>query len=180
MAVALGLAACGDGNDSSPATAGLTEPVVTKTARELLPSLADLGYRQTAPETIPGTGALDIAFSVYERPDPPRAQARVEVRVYPDEAAARGDYRAQAEGWKNPPPGLFGGDPANVEGPALAGMDEATAYLATNRDPQGFRLWTDIYRIGRVIVVAHALGQNEADVTSGRTGVGDRIREALR
>lgn len=145
-----------------------------------MPALADLGFRQTTPETLPGTGALDLAFSIYERPDPPLAQARVEVRVYPDEAAARADYGAQAEGWKNPPPGLFGGDPANVDGPPLVGMDAATAYLATNRDPQGFRLWTDVFRIGRVIVVAHALGQNEADVTPIRTAVGERMLDSLR
>ncbi|MGD9933867.1 MAG: hypothetical protein AB7T37_09110 [Dehalococcoidia bacterium] len=145
-----------------------------------MPVLADLGFRQTAPEKLAGTGALDLAFSVYERTDVPRAQARVEVRVYPDEAAARADYKAQAEGWKNPPPGLFGGDPANVDGPVLAGMDDATAYLATNRDPQGFRLWTDVFRIGRVIVVAHALGQNEADVTPIRTAVGERMLDSLR
>ncbi len=99
---------------------------------------------------MPNTGALDLAFSVYERTSAPGAQARVEVRVYPDETAAKGDFEAQASGWKTPPPGIFGGDPANVDGPALEGMDEARAYIATNRDPQGFRVWTDVYRIGRV------------------------------
>ncbi|MCA9830855.1 MAG: hypothetical protein R3B97_00100 [Dehalococcoidia bacterium] len=139
-----------------------------------------MGFNQTTPEKIPGTGQLDLAFSVYDRANAPRAQARVEVRVYPDDAAARTDYKNQAQGWKTPPPGLFGGDPANVDGPALTGMDEATAYLATNRDPQGFRLWTDVYRMGRVIVVAHVLGQNEADVTPVRNAVAERVRDKLR
>lgn len=179
IAVACGGDGGGDSTGAASPGSGTTSSKALK-ASELVPSLADLGFTQNPAEKAPNTGSLDLVFAVYERTSAPRAQARVEVRVYPDEAAAKGDFEAQAGGWKSPPPGLFGGDPANVDGPALPGMDQAKAYIATNRDPQGFRVWTDVYRIGRVIVVAHVLAQNEADVTPVRTAIGERIRSEAR
>lgn len=177
--------ACGDGGTgASPGSP--TRPAGTATAPSvlvaagLIPDLTGQGFNQTVPETIPNTGQLDIAFTIYEKPGPPQLSARAEVRVYPSEETAANDFKAQAQGWKTPPPGLFGGDPGNLDGPALEGLDDAVGYIASNRDPQGFRLWTDVYRIGRVIVVAHVLGQNEADVNPVRRAISEGVAAKLR
>jgi hypothetical protein len=144
-----------------------------------VPRLGDAGFNQTAPETLPNTGQVDIAFSFYESASSP-LQARAEVRVYPDATIADGDFELQAQGWKNPPPGLFGGDPNNLDATPLEGLDEAVAYIAANRDAQGFRVWTDVYRIGRVIVVAHVLAQTEDQATPVRHALADAVRAKLR
>ncbi len=147
-------------------------------AIDIVPDLSGEGYDQTVPETLPNTGDLDIAFSQFRKASP-AVEARAEVRVYPHEDIADEDFEAQAEGWKTPPPGLFGGDPGNLEAPALEGMDDAVGYIASKRDPQGVRLWTDVYRIGRVIVVAHVLGQTEGDVNPVRRAISEAVRAKL-
>jgi hypothetical protein len=192
LAAVVGLAAAGCGDDdsadggstgTSTSTGGASATAATPTtlvATELVPKLNSQGFDQTNPEKFPDTGLVDIAFSIYQKAGPPMLQARAEVRVYPAPTDADGDFDAQATGWKTPPPGLFGGDPGNVDSSALTGFDDAKAYIASNRDPQGFRLWTDVYRLGQVIVVAHVLGQNEADVTPVRQAIADAIRAELR
>jgi hypothetical protein len=145
----------------------------------LLPDLSGIGLQNSEPETLPGTGALDIALRFFQRTGAPQIQARTEVRVYPTEDDAAGDFPAQAEGWQTPRPGLFGGEPENVESPPLTDLDDAAAYIATNTDPQGFRLWTDVFRLGRVIVIAHVLGQNESDVTPVRQAIAAEMRAAV-
>lgn len=173
-------AACGgDDDDEGDGTATSTAPEDLN-AVELVPDLTGEGFNQTTPERVPNTGELDIAFSIYEHPADPVLQARTEVRVYPSEEIADQDFELQAEGWKNPPPGLFGGNPNNQEAPPLEGLDDAAAYLAANPDPQGFRLWTDVYRIGPVIVVAHVLGQDEADVAPVRQAMADAVSAEVR
>jgi hypothetical protein len=192
LAVLVSVAGCGDGADeaepsptetttAAPATgSSTTADPDGLSALDLAPDLGDLGFNQTNPERIPNTGELDLAFRVFEKPSAPKLQARTEVRVYPEESIAERDFPLQAEGWKNPPPGLFGGDPENVEGPALEGPDDAVGYIAANKDPQGFRLWTDVFRIGRVIVVAHVLGQNATDVEPIRQAIADEVGAKLR
>jgi hypothetical protein len=170
--------ACGGDDEGAPPTSEAS--ATTRAATEILPDLTGDGFDMTVPEKLPNTGALDIAFSIYDKSGMPPVQARAEVRVYPTGDDAAGDFENQAEGWKTPPPGLFGGDPANEDAEPLDNLDDAVAYIATNRDPSGFRLWTDIYRVGNVIVVAHVLGQNEADVTPVRQLLAERVRAGLR
>jgi hypothetical protein len=175
----LGAACGGDDDDDSDTTSTSAAPADLN-AVELVPDLTGEGFNQTTPERLPNTGELDIAFSIYEHPADPVLQARTEVRVYPSEEIADEDFELQAEGWKNPPPGLFGGDPDNQDAPPLEGLDDAAAYLAANADPQGFRLWTDVYRIGPLIVVAHVLGQDEADVAPVRQAMADAVSAEVR
>ena len=176
--------ACGDeGAKTAPAgSPPAVTPPASRTAlvaTDLVPDLSQLKFGRTTPERIPAQ-SLDIAFGVYQRTGNAPAQARVEVRVYPTEENAKGDFKAQAEGWKSPPPTLFGGDPKNVDLPTLTGFADAKAYIASNRDPSGNRVWTDIYRIGRVIVVAHVVAANEGDVTPVRQAVADAMKAGVK
>jgi len=166
------VAACGGDDDDSSGN-GLA-------AIDIVPSLAAEGFNQTEPETLPNTGELDIAFSVYERSSQPPVQARAEVRVYPADSDATDDFALQAQGWKNPPPNLFGRDPGNAEIDAVEGVDDAVAYLGANADGQGFRIWTDVYRIGRVVVVSHVLSQDEATVLPIRQRIAELVGEKAR
>lgn len=136
---------------SSTATTAPTVPA----AEDLFPDLTSHDLVRGPIETIPGPAGYQIAFAVYQGP---AGSARAEIRTYPSEAAARTDFSAQVRGWKSPIPGqVFPIDLQNVDGTALVGPDEAHAYVASRADASGNRVWTDIYRIGPVIVVAHAL-----------------------
>lgn len=146
------------------------------TALNVLPDLVSIGFvRQTA-EKMPAPSGLDIAFAVYQGSGAAPLTARAEVRVYPSEAIAHQDFAAQAEGWRRPPPGVFGGDLANADAPALPGLDDARAYLSGKSDAQGNRVWTDVYRVGRVIVVAHVLGKDETAAAPVRNTVAVSIK----
>ena len=162
------LGACGDDDaeGATPTTATLQRSL---TAVGVLPTLA--GYDRSNPEKVVAPGTLDIVFSVYRKSGTQDVNARVEARVYATEADAKADYAAQAQGWKNPPPGLFGPNLRNADGPALTGMGEATAYEAQTKDAAGRRVYTDVYRVGRVIVVQHVL--------SGDDGAAEVLRKAL-
>jgi len=168
------LGACGgDSNEerqptatSSAAATGTTAPTdapaVTPTpekslaAIDLVPNLTEIGLVQIISETIDAPFGLDIAFSEYSGTG---IVARAEVRVYESEQQAATDFSMQAAGWKNPPAKLFGGDPGNEDSAPLVGLVDAAAYLSTLADAQGNQIWTDVYRVGRVIVISHVLGR---------------------
>jgi hypothetical protein len=180
--------ACGGDDDapaspSSPPTTGAADsPSATAaalTSAALLPDLAGLGFVRTQPEKVAAPGGIDISFSIYEKATEPKLQARAEVRVYATEGAAKTDYPIQTEGWKSPPPGVFGIDPKNVSAPALAGMDAAVAYIGSATDQDRNRVFTDVYRVGRVVVVQHVLGQKEADTDPVRKTMADAIKRKV-
>ncbi|MBI5948390.1 MAG: hypothetical protein HY875_09650 [Chloroflexi bacterium] len=134
------------------------------------------GYENSAPEKVPAPGNIDIVFALYRKTGTQEANARVETRVYATEADAKADYATQAQGWKNPPPGLFGPNLNNAAGPTLSGMAEATAYVAQTKDAQGIRVYTDVYRAGRVIVVQHVLSADEPSAGVLRKALADSVK----
>ncbi len=144
------------------------------TAAGVLPALT--GYQNTNPEKVAAPGNLEIVFSLYWKSGTQDVNARVETRVYATEADAKADYAAQAQGWKNPPPGLFGPNLRNADGPALTGMAEATAYVAQTKDAQGVRVYTDVYRVGRVIVVQHVLSADDGSAGVLRKALADSVK----
>ena len=180
----VGVAACG-GSDTTATPAPTTpsgapaspSPATLKVA-DLFPDLASIGLTRGTIERVPDPAGREIAFAVYEGSG---LSARAEIRIYPTVAAATDDFPLQAAGWKAPPVGaVFPFDLANVEGKALTGVDEAKAYVATRADATGKRVWTDVYRLGRVVVVAHTLGSNETDAGRVRTELASRIAAAAR
>jgi hypothetical protein len=178
------LAACGGGGGSKSPPAGGTSAGASATgtaapldARALLPIL-DGGFQKNLPEDST-VANVQVAYTTYDHFNP-SITARVEIHVYPDEKAAKDDFKKQADAWKNPPADLFGTDPKNIDHDALPNFDDARSYLATQLDKNGQRIWTDIYRIGRVQVTAHVLTVKEADADPVRTMIADKIRQELR
>jgi hypothetical protein len=173
-------ASCGDEADQSSES---TSPVVSST--RVLPPVTELippikGFERTPPERLNAPAGLEIAFSAYRRTTEPPMQARVEVRINANDTEAIKDYALQVGGWKNPPPGVFGSDPKNVDGQPLGGYSEAKAYVATTRDATGSKVYTDIYRIGRVVVVQHVLARDDAAADPIRREASDGVAAKLR
>jgi hypothetical protein len=143
-----------------------------------MPSFDD--YDRTEPEKIAAPGGQpDIAFSLYRKANAQAVSARVETRVYPTEAIAETDYTAQAAGWKNPPSDLFGANLNNAEGPKLNAAPGSTSYRSQTRDAGGNRVYTDVYRVGRVIVIQMVLARDESDATPLRNALANQVNAKL-
>jgi hypothetical protein len=145
------------------------------TALSLFPDLGPQGFTRQPPERIPAPGGIDIMFAAYEHSAAPRMAARAEIRVYTAIDAAKQDYALQADGWKNPPPELFGGQVKNADHTALTGLEEARAYRTTSVDKDGNRIWTDVYRFGRVVVISHVLGREDKDADPIRRAIAESV-----
>ena len=168
-AVAFG---CGDDDDGG-ANATAAAPL---SASALVPQLQTKGYNQTVPQKVDGTGKVDVAFTIYELATGAKTQGRIEVRVYPTAEIAGGDYTAQAAGWKTPPPGLFGADLGNADSAPVSGFTDAKAYTAGKPDAKGNRVFTDVYRQGRVIAVTHVLAPDAAGAQGLRQLLADDVK----
>jgi hypothetical protein len=178
-ALTFGLLACGGDDDTAPpadggSTASPTSQQANLVATSAIPDVD--GFERSVAEKIAAPGGIDIAFSAYRKKGTTEVAGRMEVRIYKDEATAKADYPAQALGWKNPPPGIFGGTVVNTDSPPLASFAEATAYRAQSADAQGLRIYTDVYRIGRVIVVQHVLSKADAEAATVRKAISDAAR----
>jgi hypothetical protein len=174
----VGLAACGGDDDDNGGAPG--EPVASATpltAAGLVPDLKD--FLHTVPEKVAAPGGLDIVFSFFQKGTEPPMQARAEVRVYSTDDEAAADFPVQAQGWRNPPPDVFGIDLANEGAEPIGGVMDAVAYRATVTDGAGNTVWTDVYRIGRVVIVAHVLAREAEDAETVRLELAQRIREKL-
>jgi len=143
-----------------------------------MPQFAE--YDRTNPEKIAAPGGQpDIAFSVYKLPKAQAMSARVETRVYPTEEIAATDYKAQAVGWKTPPAEVLGANLKNGDGPKLSVGAESTSYRSEARDQAGNRVYTDVYRIGRVVVIQIVLARDESDATPLRHAFANAITEKV-
>ncbi len=170
---------CG-GDDAGPtgtptqATTAATSSQANLVATTSIPDVD--GYERSVAEKVAAPAGLDIATSLYRKKGTTEVAGRVEVRVYKDEASAKGDYAPQALGWKNPPPGLLGANVTNIDSAPLANFADATAYRAQAADSQGLRVYTDVYRVGRVIVVQHVLSKSDPEAAVVRDAISAAAR----
>ncbi len=174
-------AGCGGDNGAAPtaATTGSPTTAATRSQANLTAtgSIPDVdGYERSVAEKVVAPAGLDIATSLFRKKGTTDVAARLEVRVYKDEATAKSDMAAQALGWKSPPPGLFGSNITNNDSAPLMAFAEATAYRAQAADAQGNRVYTDVYRVGRVIVVQHVLSKSDPEATVLRKAVSDAVQ----
>ena len=178
----LAVPACsGDGSDDEgPAASPTATPTATPeppNPRDLFPDLSAEGLTREPVEVIPGPAGFAIAFAVYSGAS---GAARAEIRTYPSEVAARTDFKTQVEGWKAPPAGqVFPIDPKNVDSEPVSGPDESHGYVSSRADSSGNQIWTDIYRQGSVIVIAHTLSRDPEAAGKIRRAMADGIMELL-
>jgi hypothetical protein len=186
-AMSLATYGCGDDGGGSPATAGArtsvaaagtsgTATTVPLTAASLVPDVQ--GYEHSVPEKLPAPGGQpDIVFSLFRRTGASDIAARLETRVYPSEDIAATDYKAQALGWKSPPPDALGADLKNRDGAPLSGITDAIGYVSTVAiDGNGNHVYTDVYRFGRVIVIQLVLAKDDASAGTLRSALASAVK----
>lgn len=148
----------------------------TKKAADLIPKLDSIGFKMTqqgAPSA--STSGVDAALAQYERTQPTPASARIEVRVFADQATAVAQFTTLSEALRNPPPDLFGPNSKQVDNTPAGPGEQSKSYITASADPQGNRVWTDAYRFGRAFVIVYTLGKDSPDMVQVRKTIGQAI-----
>lgn len=143
----------------------------------MVPALDDLGYEEipSMQEVIEGPGALQLRTD-FEAADG-SGKAAIHVYTHSEQAMAEDTYVKVRDAWQTPPPGSLGArDVTNVEtdGPSLG--DESHSYRTDRPDGSGNRIWTDVYRFGRVVAVVQVLDADVEDAQMElRTELASRV-----
>jgi len=169
-----------DGSSDLPAGDSAEARLVPPPAKDLVPDLTPLGYRQidefATPLNVPGQ---DQYRRVFARPEMPDRLAVVDITVHSTLENAITAYELVAEQWGNPPPGVFTGIDRFEETPSPAVGDEQRSYVSTNADSSGNRAWTDVYRAGNVVIVIQVLDEGATDQMDLRTEIAQRTVDGL-
>lgn len=139
-------AACGGGDE---------------TAEDLVPDLSDEGFAVFEEGRDPLTPPeLDTYRALYQSSE--GLAATVIVYVQESEEAAEEQYATLARALENPPPEFFGSEANQVETDRLEIGDESRAFVTEDPDDRGNRVWTDVYRSGKVILITQVLSTEDA------------------
>lgn len=174
---ALVLAACGDDDD---ADAGPTSSAggSAATAAELVPDLKDLGFNVAQSGKIQGSTAdQDAYFAILANTSGKVNSVRTEINLHPKAEVATQQFTALADALRNPPPDLFGPNATQQDGAPVFQADQSRSYKTAKADGQGMRVFTDVYRMGRAVVIVYAIGPDGADTENVRKQVAERMNK---
>lgn len=171
------LAACGgddDAEDTSPTNApGAT---IAKTAGELVPDLAPLGFTPSTNAESPGfTETAALAVKLFENPAGPVKSLRFDVVLTPNTDTATSQFNALAEGLKNPPPDLFGGNTQQVNGTVVFQADQSRSFKTDRPANDGKFVFSDIHRFGRAVVIMYTQGPAGPETDAIRKQVAEQL-----
>lgn len=96
------------------------------------------------------------------------AAARTDINLHPSVEAATSQYSVISEALKNPPPDLFGPNATQDENSPVFQADQAKSYKTAKADAQGYRVYTDAYRMGRAVVIVYVIGPDGAETDAVR------------
>ncbi len=165
LSLAFVLVACGSGDQWDDVTAeGLT------------PEFDDLDLPLVSEDEggVLDSG-LDSRRALYSSSDGARQVLSV-IQVAEDDDQAQLLYSNFVEQLANPPPELFfGAEAEQVDAESLSLGTEDTAYVTAEPDDHNNRVWTDVYRTERVVVVTQVLGPDEGEQADLRQTVAERI-----
>lgn len=170
MLLSLGLvAACGGGKEDPPS------PPVTSAA-ELVPDLTDAGFRVDTKGKLPSlTPGQDAYLAIFAGSKPSVSSVRVELNLLQSADAASTQFAAIADALRNPPPDLFGPGTTQADGTPVYDTDGERSYVTSRPDAQGNLVYTDAYRMGRVIAIVYTLGSDAEAAKAVRRLVAERI-----
>lgn len=153
LAFALAATACGGGE---------------KTAEELIPNLSGEGLAliEQGRDQL-ADPSLDTYRALYQSADGRASIVLVYVEETDEAAATR--YTTLATALENPPPEFFGGEAAQAPEEPLAIGNDSRAFVTATPDDEGKRVWTDIYRSGKVVVIVQVLATGDSAEDLRRT-----------
>ena len=132
-----------------------------KSAEDRMPNLGSEGFAiiEEGRDQFAAPG-LDTYRALYQSAD--GRAAIVLIYVEESEVRALDQYAVLSVALENPPPEFFGGEAAQDEAVALAIGDESRAFVTAEADEKGNRVWTDIYRSGKVVLITQVLSAGDS------------------
>lgn len=126
---------------------------------------------------MPGsTQNQDTFYGIYVPKKPGAVQTlRVEINMQPSVDQATAQYGPLSEALRNPPPDLFGAGATQTDGTLAFQADQSKSYRTAKPDGQGYYVFSDIYRMGRAVVIVYAIGQDTNDTADARKTVAEEI-----
>jgi hypothetical protein len=100
---------------------------------------------------------------------------RLDMTLAASADAATAQFPSLADALAHPPPGLFGGDAAQVAGTAVFQGDQSRSYHTDKPDQNGLLVYSDIHRFGRAIVIMYTIGPAGSDTDNVRKQVAQMI-----
>jgi hypothetical protein len=155
------LSACGGGDRS---------------AEELIPDLRDLGFQvvEEGPDPF-ARPDQDMYRALYADPEDQNRAVVAVIYLEEDEEMARNEFAALSRALENPPPDFFGGEATQIGADPLNLGDERAAFVTAEGDQFGRRVWTDIYRSGRLVLITQVMGMWDVDQSPTRSLVAERV-----
>lgn len=147
-----------------------------QTAEGLVPDLGDIGLEVADEGRDPlAPDDQDMYRVLYADPeDNGRAVVTVVYREE-DEEEASAFFATLAEALGNAPPEFFGVEAEQTSEEPIGRGDEQIAYVTADPDSRGNRVWTDLYRRGRIIILTQVLGNESENQEPTRELIVERI-----
>ncbi len=135
-------------------------------AADLLPDLSGEGFQLQLSGSPPKLNPdQDAVFAIYAGPSAAVSSIRIELSLLPTADAAAAQFGPIAEALRNPPPDIFGPNAAQADGTPVFEADATRSYVTARPDAQGNLVYSDAYRMGRVVAIVYTLG-NDREATS--------------
>lgn len=148
-------------------------------ARQLMPSLQDLGLRITEEGKDPAAGNNNSYRALYRADAGGVRVARIDITVHGTEQTAQAAFNTVAEAMRNPPPDFFAATAKQIDAVPLGLGNEAKSYQTDRGDSQGQRVYTDVYRFDRAVVVVSIVATPDAAM-GARQAAAERIQAGTR
>ena len=147
-------------------------------AQDAVPDLGPLGYTVQQKGKDPGAGTADVYRALFAKSG--GKAALTVLYAFPDAATALDQYGALATALKNPPPDFVGAKATFIDAASPAAGEEHKAYVTQAADGQGNKVWTDIYRFGRVVAIVQLLDDGKTDQLDTRLKIAQLIAAKAR
>jgi len=176
--IAFAFVACGGDDDDAAGDAPTSVARGSATAAAgLIPDLSKAGFTTAVSDRVPGsTQNQDTAYAIFAQGVGGKvASIRTEIILHSNSAKADAQYGPLAEALRNPPPDLFGGAAVQADGTLAFQGDRSKSYQTTKPDGQGNFVFSDIYRMGRAVVIIYTVGPASEETASIRKQVAEAV-----
>ncbi len=163
---------------TTTAAATGTPPASASKAQDSVPDLSALGYTAQQQGKDPGAGSQDVYRVLFARENGRGAMAVL--YAFPDDATAKSQFAILSAALKNPPPDFVGAKATFIDTGSPPAGDEHKAYVTQALDGQGNKVWSDVYRFGRLVAIVQVLDDGKSEQLDLRLQIALKIAAKAR
>ena len=160
-------------------TAGAGPPPASASkAQGSVPDLSALGYTVQQQGKDPGAVSQDVYRVLFAREN--GRGAMTVLYAFPDDATAKSQFAILSAALKNPPPDFVGAKATFIDTGSPPAGDERKAYVTQALDGQGNKVWSDVYRFGRLVAIVQVLDDGKSEQLDLRLQIALKIAAKAR